>query len=80
MDSQEVIRQESMAHQQTKEQAKRYLEAKYGKNVWYRAPETFANLVERWMWTIASGLPDHGSEIMSEIEKQISDLREAGML
>lgn len=41
--------------QQVQDQARRYLEAMYGTNVWFRAPETFDNLVERWIWSVASG-------------------------
>jgi hypothetical protein len=80
MDAEQVIRAESLAYQQFRNQAKIYLEARYTKDVWFRAPETFENLVERWIWTIASVLPEPGGEIMSEIETQMSDLREAGLL
>ena len=33
-------------------QARRYLEARYGKDVWYRAPETFGNMLDlgRGQW------------------------------
>jgi hypothetical protein len=66
--AEDVIREESLNYQRTRNQARLYLEARYGKDVWFRAPETFENLVERWIWTIASGLPDPGYELISQIE------------
>jgi hypothetical protein len=35
-------------------QAQRYMVARYGENVWFRAPETFGNMLERWIWAVAS--------------------------
>lgn len=34
-------------------QARRYLEAAYGPSVWQRAPESFPNALERWVWSVA---------------------------
>lgn len=52
-----------------REQAKRYLEARYGPDVWFRAPETFENAVERWIWAVASGYEDTtGEDCITAIE------------
>ena len=55
------------------EQAARYLTAAYGPDVIYRAPETFSNLVERWIWSVASGLPDFGETCMTAIEAHCAE-------
>lgn len=58
-------------------QARRYLEARYGEDVWYRAPETFDNAVERWIWAVASSVESQtGEEAMSSIEGHYRSLRE----
>lgn len=74
-EAEKVIRAESLGYQQARNQAKIILEARYGPDVWFRAPETFENLIERWIWTIASGLPDPGGEIVTEIERQLKALK-----
>jgi hypothetical protein len=52
-----------------REQAKRYMEARYGPDVWFRAPETFENAVERWIWSVASSAEDvTGEECIAAIE------------
>jgi hypothetical protein len=57
-------------------QAKRYLEARYGEDVWFRAPETFDNVVERWIWAVASSAEDTiGEECMTAIEEQLKAAR-----
>lgn len=51
------------------EQARRYMEAIYGDDVWFRAPETFTNLVERWIWAVASGHQEAAADTMTTIEQ-----------
>lgn len=57
----------------TQDHARRYLEARYGKSVWFRAPETFGNTVERWIWAVASDAPEFAEEQISAIEAHFSD-------
>ena len=54
-------------------QASRYLEARYGKNVWFKAPETFDNVLERWIWAVASDAGDLAEKCMTEIEEHFSE-------
>lgn len=54
-----------------RDQARRYLEARYGKNVWFRAPETFGNVLERWIWAVASGAAELAEECMTLIEQHL---------
>ena len=56
----------------TQEHAKRYLEARYGKNVWFRAPETFGAF-ERWIWCVASDDAAHAEEQIKAIEEHFAD-------
>jgi len=57
-------------------QAKRYLEARYGESVWFKAPETFENVLERWIWSIASDAPELAEQCMTQIEQHFrSDTR-----
>jgi hypothetical protein len=55
--------------------ARRYLEAVYGPDVWFRAPETFGNLVERWIWCVASAAREHAEATMDEICRQAAQAR-----
>jgi hypothetical protein len=51
-----------------REQARTYLEARFGKNVWFRAPETFEGAFDRWIWAVASGCEaTTGAEAMTAI-------------
>ena len=56
-----------------RKQAQRYLEARYGQSVWYRAPETFGNTLERWIWAVASNVPELAEECMTAIEQHFAD-------
>lgn len=56
-----------------RDQASRYMEARYGKNVWFKAPETFTNAVERWIWAVASGSEALAEESISAIEAHLAD-------
>jgi hypothetical protein len=54
---------------QVKDQAKRYMEAVYGKDVWFKAPETFDNILVRWIWAIAASEIDFANVQMTKIEE-----------
>lgn len=55
--------------------ARRYLEARYGKDVWFRAPETFGNAVERWIWAVASDAPEVAGQAIAAIEQHFAEAR-----
>lgn len=68
-------REDGAASRQLEEirsQARRYMEARYGENVWFKAPETFANAVERWIWAVASGAPEIAEESVIAIEQHFA--------
>ena len=52
-------------------QARRYMEARFGKDVWFRAPETFSNILEQWIWAVASGHLDYAEARITEIEQHL---------
>lgn len=53
-------------------QARRYMEAAYGPNVWFTAPEAFDNILERWIWAVASGHEGvTGEQAVAEIEEHV---------
>lgn len=54
---------------QVQDQASRYLIARYGESVWFRAPETFDNVLERWIWCLASGELDFAETCITQIEE-----------
>lgn len=49
--------------------ARRYLEAVYGSDVAFRAPETFPNLLERWLLGVAGGNEAYAEEQLALIER-----------
>ena len=51
-----------------REQAQRYMRAVHGPDFIYRAPETFDNVLERWIWALAAGMPDFAEAQMVQIE------------
>jgi hypothetical protein len=53
-------------------QARRYLEARFGQEVWFRAPETFGNVTERWIWAVASAEPALAEECITAIEQHLA--------
>jgi hypothetical protein len=57
------------------QQAIRYMEGVYGKSVWFMAPETFDNVLIRWIRALAEGNPDYGEEQMALIETMIQEQR-----
>lgn len=54
----------------------RYFVAIHGPDYAYRAPETFGNLLERWMWAVAAGETDFADELMGQIERMAADQRD----
>lgn len=53
-------------------QAKSYLEARYGKSVWFRAPETFGPF-EQWVHHVASGADDLAEQAMKTITEHFRE-------
>lgn len=56
-----------------RDHANRYLKAVYGPDYVYRAPETFGNLVERWIWAVSAGLPEMAHACIAEIERHCAE-------
>jgi hypothetical protein len=52
-----------------RDHASRYLRAVYGPDYIYRAPETFGNLLERWIWAVAAGVPEIAHASIADIER-----------
>lgn len=52
-----------------RDHARRYLAAVYGPDYAYRAPETFGNLLERWIWAVASEVPEIAHASIADIER-----------
>lgn len=50
-------------------QINRYFMAVYGKSYTYAAPETFPNVLERWMLAVAANQLEHASDLMTQIEE-----------
>lgn len=59
-------------------QAHRYFQAIYGPDYVYRAPETFGNLVERWIWAVGGDVPQMAEASMADIERLAAERRSAG--
>ena len=58
-----------------KDQASRYMVARYGPNVGFRAPETFDNVLERWILAVSAGDKEFAEESISRIEKMAKEGR-----
>lgn len=65
-----------MEKQTVRDQAHRYLVARFGKDYGYRAPETFENLLERWIWAVAADADVLAEECMSRIEEMAAELND----
>jgi hypothetical protein len=61
-----------------RDHASRYLRAAYGPDYIYRAPETFGNLLERWIWAVAAGVPEMAHACIADIERHCAERDEAG--
>lgn len=56
----------------------RYFVAVYGKNYVFRAPETFPNVLERWMLATATSIQNgHDSGVAEECMKLIEKMAKA---
>jgi hypothetical protein len=53
--------------------AHRYLVAVYGPDYVFRAPETFGNLVERWIWAVAAEVPEMAHASIADIERRCAE-------
>ena len=60
-----------------RDHANRYCQAIYGPDYVYRAPETFGNLVERWIWAVSAEVPEMAHACIADIERWAADRREA---
>jgi hypothetical protein len=68
----DVIHEESRRFQITQEHVSRYLKARYGDDVVYRAPETFENAIERWMiYSTTHGAAGLAEQTMQLIEEKV---------
>jgi hypothetical protein len=45
------------------------MEVVYGKEVWFCAPETFDNVLIRWIWAVASNEIEFADQQMTRIEE-----------
>lgn len=62
-----------------REQARRYLEAAHGTGIWYKAPEAIPNVLERWIWSVASSAEAAvGEESVAAIEARMKAARDLG--
>ena len=66
----------SVFERRVREQAHRYMVARFGQSYVFRAPETFDNVLERWLKVLA----DHGDldfcdQLMSQIEQMTARSR-----
>ena len=58
-------------------QARRYIEARYGTSAWFKAPETFDNVLECWIWAVASSAEETvGEECITAIEEKLAEAGE----
>ncbi len=71
-----VIRDVSIQYQKIQDQVSRYFKAVYGDDVVFRAPETFPNVLERWMiYATTPGGEKLAEEHMQFIEKKAREQR-----
>ncbi len=68
------------AYQKMQEHVNRYFKALYGDDYVYRAPETFPNMLERWM--LYATRPTKDGELMAEqamtkIEEHLKNLEKS---
>jgi hypothetical protein len=58
-------------------QAQRYMRAVHGEQYAYRAPEAFPNVLERWIWAVASGAEGTlGEDCIRAIEERMEGDRD----
>ncbi len=56
-------------------QASRYFNAVHGPDWVFKAPEQWANLVERWIWALAAGDLVFADEVMARLEDMAADAK-----
>jgi len=56
-------------------QANRYFTAVHGRDWVYRAPEQFPNLVEQWIWALASADLDLAEQVMTRLETMAAEAK-----
>ena len=57
-------------------QAGRYFTAVHGPDWIFKAPEQWANLVERWIWAVASGDVEFSEQVMGQLEAMASEAKQ----
>lgn len=63
-----------LAAEVIRDQARRYMEAAHGGSVWFKAPEAFPNVLERWIWAVASGHEGTtGEQAVAAIEAHVRE-------
>ncbi len=67
--------EKSITIEDVQDHARRYMEAVYGKSVWFAAPETFQNVLERWIWGVASDSVYWTEESIARIEELAAEHR-----
>lgn len=61
---------------EVRRQAHRYMQAIHGKDYVFRAPETFGNVLEQWIWSVASGVEETlGEKCIAAIEERMKARR-----
>jgi hypothetical protein len=73
----EATKLESRKWQQVHAQAALYMNAVYGENWIYKAPETFDNVLVRWIWAIAQSRLDFAGDQMAIIQQMAKEARRA---
>jgi hypothetical protein len=63
---------------EVKKQIHRYFVVVHGEDYVYRAPETFDNVLERWMYAVMNGNLEFASEQMAIIEHTLKEARRGG--
>ena len=61
-----------------RDHAHRYFRARYGPDYIYRAPETFENALEQWIWAVGAGVPELAHSSIEAIERFFAGRNEAG--
>lgn len=56
-------------------QAARYMTARFGPDYVYKAPETFENVLERWIWAVGADEMGLAEQCMIEIEAALVPMK-----
>jgi hypothetical protein len=60
---------ENLTRQEITKHVHRYFEMLYGDSWRYQAPETFENMLERWLWAVAADSSELAEECMTKMEE-----------